>query len=317
MRRGFSLVELLTVIAVVGLIVSLSLYALGHNKARARDDQRVADLKLIQTTLELYKTDLERSDNPDDLYPYPPRFADADQGIYGNVRFASYLAKTPVDPLTKQSYIYYAPGCIKPGDGTYTNPTVIAPAKDPNFHTAEEIFAAPGGTYCPKGFGWVPYALAAIFELPRSTESTQSSAGNLGNSKEAGIYSSKPPTFGDNGKDKFVDDRYISDDRSYCFPAGACDEKDDDAGPSPTPSAINLSSPSPSPQPNTSPTPNQLTSPGPSPVPSGAWHSTGSPRPTTSPQPTSSPAASSGPTPGGSPASFQEGILDQSTGTNQ
>ena len=57
-KQGFTLIELLVVVAIIGLLATLSIVALNNARARARDARRVADIKQIQTALELYYNDL-------------------------------------------------------------------------------------------------------------------------------------------------------------------------------------------------------------------------------------------------------------------
>lgn len=57
-KKGFTLIELLVVVAIIGLLATLSIVALNNARARARDTRRVADIKQIQTALELYYNDL-------------------------------------------------------------------------------------------------------------------------------------------------------------------------------------------------------------------------------------------------------------------
>ncbi len=56
-KKGFTLIELLVVVAIIGLLATLSIVALNNARARARDTRRVADVKQIQTALELYYND--------------------------------------------------------------------------------------------------------------------------------------------------------------------------------------------------------------------------------------------------------------------
>jgi len=51
--RAFTLIELLLVIAIIGLIATVSIAAVGGARAKGRDEKRVTDLKQIQKALEL------------------------------------------------------------------------------------------------------------------------------------------------------------------------------------------------------------------------------------------------------------------------
>jgi len=53
-QKGFTLIELLVVIAIIGILSTLSVLALNSARARARDAKRIADIRQIQTALEMY-----------------------------------------------------------------------------------------------------------------------------------------------------------------------------------------------------------------------------------------------------------------------
>ncbi len=53
-KRGFTLIELLVVISIIGLLASVVLVSLNSARAKSRDTKRRADLKQLQTALELY-----------------------------------------------------------------------------------------------------------------------------------------------------------------------------------------------------------------------------------------------------------------------
>lgn len=56
-KKGFTLIELLVVIAIIGLLSTLAVVALSSARTRARDSKRVADMKQLQTAMELYYSD--------------------------------------------------------------------------------------------------------------------------------------------------------------------------------------------------------------------------------------------------------------------
>jgi prepilin-type N-terminal cleavage/methylation domain-containing protein len=58
-KKAFTLIELLVVIAIIGLLATLSVLALNNARAKSRDAKRVADIKQIQTALELHLNDAQ------------------------------------------------------------------------------------------------------------------------------------------------------------------------------------------------------------------------------------------------------------------
>lgn len=63
-QKGFTLIELLVVIAIIGLLSTLAVVALNNARSKSRDAKRLADIKSIQTALEIYL-----SENAANSYP--------------------------------------------------------------------------------------------------------------------------------------------------------------------------------------------------------------------------------------------------------
>jgi len=108
-KKGFTLIELLVVVAIIGLLSTLSIVALNNARARARDSRRLADIKQIQTALELYYSDVA-------LYP-----ATASVTAGGAISSGStmYMAAVPTQPTPADG------GCTAAQNTyTYTQTTV-------------------------------------------------------------------------------------------------------------------------------------------------------------------------------------------------
>lgn len=101
--RGFTLVELLVVIAVIGVILGLAVPNFFAARERARDAQRKSDLSQIQKAFELYK-----GDQAVEQYPAGAVYSGINCGqtwpASGNV----YMKKFPCDPSnpTTTKYVY-------------------------------------------------------------------------------------------------------------------------------------------------------------------------------------------------------------------
>lgn len=267
MKRGFTLVELLTTIAIFAIAAAFGVATLGQVRARARDDARIADLKRIQTALEQYRIDLDRSGNPEGKYAYPPLFqASGTPGIYGDSQFAKYMTSTPTDPLQKRNYIYAAPACVRPGQGTAAQPMVVTLARDGKFHTASELKQKTAGdpsNPCPQGSGWVPYAVYVLLERGKVSDVAKQGLANLVDSNQAVVYSVSRPLYvlNDENSLQFV----TVSGYSYCYPATATcpNGYTDQVG----------SQPSPSPQPTLPGGNSTINSPSPQPSPSSSYQS--------------------------------------------
>jgi len=97
-NKGFTLIEILIVIAIIGLLASVVLVGLGSFRARGRDARRIADLRSVQNSLELYYV---KNNN----YPAVNNWTDLGTALIG----ASIgVTIVPNDPLSAsaQNYSY-------------------------------------------------------------------------------------------------------------------------------------------------------------------------------------------------------------------
>src|SRR3990167_6925122 len=98
--RGFTLIELMVVITIIGLLASSVLVALGNARAKARDARRTADSRQVMTALELYANDHT------DGYPLCSYGTDCDLDTLTEL-VPGYIDKMPIDPVAANTYTYY------------------------------------------------------------------------------------------------------------------------------------------------------------------------------------------------------------------
>jgi len=67
-KKAFTLIELLVVIAIIGLLAAMAVVALSNARMKARDARRVADVRQMQTALEMYN--LDNNSYPDAGYAW-------------------------------------------------------------------------------------------------------------------------------------------------------------------------------------------------------------------------------------------------------
>lgn len=124
-RKGFTLIELLIVIAIIGLLATLAIISLSTAQRKARDTKRIADMKSIQTAVELYFSD-------NSSYPAPADWAALQTAL------DPYISQVPVDPnnsaSTPAQYVYAY--CTAGGVCATTDQYFVGAILEDTSHTA-------------------------------------------------------------------------------------------------------------------------------------------------------------------------------------
>ncbi|MBU2612945.1 type II secretion system GspH family protein [Patescibacteria group bacterium] len=133
--KGFSILELLIVLAIVGVLAAVAIYALGISRADSRDAKRVSDVSVLRSSLSQYWLQMARYPVSDGIDLGVPGgqaiglttegFVGADGG--GNV----ILPKAPIGPKAGEYYRY---------KGTASGYSLM-------FTTERETAYGPPGTY--------------------------------------------------------------------------------------------------------------------------------------------------------------------------
>lgn len=99
---GFTLIEILMVVGIIGLLMSFLLVGVRPAQIQARDARRIADLRQVQTALELYFA-------KNGIYPLSPTWAN----LMDDLRNAGIgVSNIPNDPRPGNSYLYASDGDI-------------------------------------------------------------------------------------------------------------------------------------------------------------------------------------------------------------
>jgi len=105
-KKAFTLIELLVVISIIGILATLSVVVVNNARAKARDARRVADIKQIQTALELYY---------EDVHHYPTNAEFLAGSLYSTSSLLGTTTYIGVIPLAPES-----DGVCSESDNTYT-----------------------------------------------------------------------------------------------------------------------------------------------------------------------------------------------------
>ncbi|MDA1079961.1 MAG: prepilin-type N-terminal cleavage/methylation domain-containing protein [bacterium] len=98
MRTGFSLIEVLIIVAILGLLLVVGYFYMAPNMARGRDGKRISDLNKLKIVFEDYYND-------NSCYP-PINVLELYCGGAGSTILDEYINQVPCDPETLDPYAY-------------------------------------------------------------------------------------------------------------------------------------------------------------------------------------------------------------------
>src|SRR3990167_7525740 len=89
-KKGLTLIELLIVIAIIGLLATLAIVSLTTAQQKARDTKRVADIKQLQNAVELFYSETT-------AYPLTTAAVNETWVEFGTA-IEDYITNVPIDP---------------------------------------------------------------------------------------------------------------------------------------------------------------------------------------------------------------------------
>ena len=126
-RKGFTLVELLVVVSVIGILASIGAARYQISEKQARDSRRMSDLNQYRVAFENY------SANNGSLYPVPAAGCNYASVVCNGQLTPDYMATCPQDPRSGsgEGHIYwYCADAV----GTEYNLSTTLEAKDNIWH---------------------------------------------------------------------------------------------------------------------------------------------------------------------------------------
>ncbi len=119
LQQGFTLVELIVVIAIIGLLATVGVSSYSNVLKSGRDAKRKADLQEFVTAVKLYQIQNGKGpaevgycqssigNDPGPCPPASPTYSWDQNQTWTDLVTGGYLEKLPVDPLNNTTHYYY------------------------------------------------------------------------------------------------------------------------------------------------------------------------------------------------------------------
>ncbi len=137
-HQGFTLIEILIVVAIIAILASVVLVGLGPTQQQGRDARRLSDLREVQTALELYY-------NQNGSYPSASDWTSLTTALTGA---GIGVTQVPNDPTSGKTYYYAQEGSGK----SYVIGAVLENSSNPAFtgYSAPSVGIPTGMKTCTK-----------------------------------------------------------------------------------------------------------------------------------------------------------------------
>ena len=99
MKKGFTFIEILVVVTIIGLLTTVATVSYRSANRKARDNKRKSDIEQVRAALEMYRADNSQ-------YPSGPW-----SGMIASIE--SYLNEGPQDPRPSDFSYFYNRGATK------------------------------------------------------------------------------------------------------------------------------------------------------------------------------------------------------------
>ena len=139
-RKGFTFIEILVVVTVIGLLASISMLILSGARARSRDAKRVSDVQIIRAALEQHW--LEKAS-----YPASAGFVNLGSGS------AAQLTTNGLESVTGTGVIYLTLPVGPNANEYYQYQSTLFNGYALRFTTEQANTYGPAGTYYAHGVG--------------------------------------------------------------------------------------------------------------------------------------------------------------------
>lgn len=96
-KSGFTLIEMMIVLVIIGILAGLTLTAFVGTRKTARDGKRKADLEMIASALEMYRTDKGHYPRTEQGCGNYNRITGSD--CLSNTLEPGYISDVPLDPI--------------------------------------------------------------------------------------------------------------------------------------------------------------------------------------------------------------------------